>query len=111
MFKGLKNLRHLFLNLSINNKQISTYLLFFLVSFSFWFLSMLSKQHETTLYIPVTYINLPADLVLAEEPIKMLGVRVKSPGFSIVFYNFLSFRKLNLDVTVANSKYLDNVDF
>jgi hypothetical protein len=104
MFKNLKNKISSFFKSEANNKKLSTYALFLFISFSFWFLSMLSKQHETTLQIPLIYSNFPADKVIATPVTKFAEVRVKAPGFSILFYNLFSFSKLNLDINNANTK-------
>ena len=104
MFGNLKNRISSFFKSESNNKQLSTYALFFFLSFSFWFLSMLSKDHETTLKIPVIYVNFPTDKVVVSSPISFIEARVKAPGFSILFYNLFNFSKLTLDIEQANIK-------
>jgi hypothetical protein len=104
MLSNLKNRIVSFFKSETNNKKLSTYALFLFISFSFWFLSMLSKQHETTLRVPLTYINFPADKVLVSTPTSFIEVRVKAPGFSILFYNLFNFEELNLDIQQANTK-------
>ena len=104
MFENLKNRISSFFKSESNNKKLSTYALFLFLSFSFWFLSMLSKHHETTLRIPVIYANFPADKVLISPPISFIEARIKAPGFSILFYNLFNFSKLNLDIEQANIK-------
>ena len=75
-----------FLNIFRKNKRVSTYIFFFFVSFFFWFLSMLSKTHETVFEIPVDYINNPADLVSTAKPTNFINLSVKASGFSLVSY-------------------------
>lgn len=104
MFNNLKNRIASFFKSASNNKKLSTYALFLFISFSFWFLSMLSKTHETTLQVPVKYINFPADKVLVSFPVSFVDARIKAPGFSIVFYNLFNFSKLSLDIQQANTK-------
>ena len=104
MFGNLKNRISSFFKSESNNKKLSTYALFLFISFSFWFLSMLSKHHETTLKVPLTYVNFPADKVLVSTPISFVEARVKAPGFSILFYNLFNFSKLSLDIEQANTK-------
>ena len=89
---------------TFNNKTLLKYFFFFLISFSFWFLSMLSKYHETSLSLPVEYINFPVDKILFSDPPSYIDIRVKSPGFSILFYNFISCPTLILDISKANIK-------
>jgi len=104
MFSNLKKRIASFFKSESNNKKLSTYALFLFISFSFWFLSMLSKQHETTLQVPLSYVNFPADKVLVSTPIAFVEARVKAPGFSILFYNLFNFSTLSLDVDQANTK-------
>ena len=104
MFSNLKNKISSFFKSESNNKKLSTYALFLFISFSFWFLSMLSKQHETTLQIPLSYHNFPADKVLAAPVADFAEARVKAPGFSILFYNLFNFSSLSLDIQQANTK-------
>tara|TARA_B110000967_G_scaffold174973_1_gene187466 strand:- start:2373 stop:3239 length:867 start_codon:yes stop_codon:yes gene_type:complete len=65
---------------------------------------MLSKQHETTLKIPLIYSNFPDDKLVSIPAADFVEVRVKAPGFSILFYNLFSFSKLSLDIDKANTK-------
>ena len=104
MFSNLKNRIASFFKSASNNKKLSTYALFLFISFSFWFLSMLSKQYETTLQVPLSYVNFPADKVLVSNPIAFVEARVKAPGFSILFYNLFNSSTLILDVDQANTK-------
>ena len=104
MIERLRNRISSFFKSASNNKKLSTYALFIFISFSFWFLSMLSKQHETTLKIPLIYSNFPADKLVSSPTADFVEVRVKAPGFSILFYNCFNFSKLNLDIDNANTK-------
>jgi len=98
-----KRLSSFFKSLS-NNKKLSTYALFLLISFSFWFLSMLSNQHETSLKVPLIYTNFPDDKLVKGPVADFIEVRVKATGFSILFYNLFNFSKLSLDIDNANTK-------
>ena len=104
MIERLKNRISSFFKSASNNKKLSTYALFLFISFSFWFLSMLSKQHETTLKVPLIYSNFPADKMVSAPIADFVEVRVKAPGFSILFYNLFNFSKLVLDIDIANNK-------
>ena len=104
MIERLKNRISSFFKSALNNKKLSTYAFFLFISFSFWFVSMLSKQHETSLKVPLIYSNLPADKLVADPVSNFVEVRVKAPGFSILFYNLFNFSKLSLDIDKANTK-------
>ena len=104
MIERLKNRISSFFKSASNNKRLSTYALFLFISLSFWFLSMLSKHHETTLKVPLIYSNFPADKLVSVPVADFVEVRVKAPGFSILFYNMFNFSKLSLDIDKANNK-------
>ena len=104
MFDYLRNQISSFFKSESNNKKLSTYALFLLISFSFWFLSMLSKHHETTIKVPVEYVNFFPDKVVIYPIVSFVEARVKAPGFSILFYNIFNFSKLKLDIEQANIK-------
>ena len=93
----------------LKNKNIKSYALFFLIAFSFWFLTMLSKTHETTYLFPVDYVNSPADLISLAPPVNFISVRVKASGISILsFYIFNNRRSLILNYDVSNSQPTSN---
>ena len=108
MFSELLLILKRFFSLKLNNTKLSTYLFFFIISFLFWFLSMLSKKHETTIDASVKYINLPIESVIDSKPVNQIKIRVRAPGFAILFYNIFYDISLNMDFSIANSKYINN---
>ena len=87
MLSNLKKVIVSFFKSISKNKKLSTYAFFFFLAFSFWFLSMLSKTHETTLQIPIKYINYPPDLVEKDTPTNFVDIRVKAAGFTILSFH------------------------
>ena len=83
MSSNLKKITSFFKSV-IQNRKLSLYVFFFIISLSFWFLTVLSKTHETSLIIPVDYINYPIDLIADEAPDDYIEIRVKSSGISIM---------------------------
>ena len=90
------------------NKRLSTYVFFVFISFAFWLLTMMSKTHETTLFVPISYINYPEDMVEIKAPLESVKVRVKTTGISIVLFHLFNHNSLILNYTVANSQPIDN---
>ena len=86
MIGRLKNRISSFFKSASKNKKLSTYAFFIFISFSFWFLSMLSKHHETSLKVPVTYSNFPADKLLSFPVIDFVEVIIIN---SEVIANFI----------------------
>ncbi len=108
MFLNFKSVVRSFFNSILKNKQLGKYFFFFCISFSFWFLSNLSKIHETTLNIPVDCINYPINLVEIEQPKNSINVRVKAAGISIVSFYLFNKKILILNYDIANFKPIDN---
>ena len=104
MLVYLKKVTISFFRSIFKNKQLGTYIFFFFISSAFWFLSMLSRTHETTLNIPVRYINYPINLVEVEEPDNFIKVRIKAAGISIISFYLFNSKKLVLNYDIANSK-------
>ena len=92
MLERLKNVSNRVLKSQKHNKRLSTYFLFFIISFSFWFLSMLSKQHETTMDIPISFSNFPADLIPPQSPPDKVSIELKLQDFQLYFIIFLLFQ-------------------
>ena len=108
MFVNLKKVISSFFKSLSKNKKLNTYAVFFFISFAFWFLTMLSKTHETTFQIPIKYINYPADLVEVIQPSDFVQVRVKAAGISIISFHLFNYTSLILNYDVANSQPITN---
>tara|TARA_B100001250_G_scaffold81365_1_gene67028 strand:+ start:22724 stop:23704 length:981 start_codon:yes stop_codon:yes gene_type:complete len=108
MFSHLKRIISRFRNPLLKNKRLGTYAFFLIMSFAFWCLTMMSKIHETTLLVPISYINYPEDLVEIEEPLEYVKVRVKTTGVSIILFHLLNNNSLVLNYMVSNSQPIDD---
>lgn len=84
-----------------NNKKVSTYLIFFVVAFSFWFLNNMSREHETTLILPIHYVDFPKDKLVLEKPEQELKVVVKAAGFPLLYYNLFGRHYLEISIDDA----------
>mgnify|MGYP001214992523 CR=1 FL=1 len=107
MSSNLKKITSFFKSV-IQNRKLSLYIFFFIISLSFWFLTVLSKTHETSLIIPVDYINYPIDLIADEAPDDYIEIRVKSSGISIISFNLFNSSSIILDFDLANYKPKEN---
>ena len=90
------------------NKRLSKYFIFLFVSFAFWFLTVMSKQHQTTLAIPVEYTNLPESKHLINNPEKRIKLTVKSPGFYLLSNNLFKIKPLIIPVNSLAERQLKN---
>ena len=108
MITSLRRFISVFFKSLLKNKNLSTYAVFFFISFAFWFLNILSKTHETTFFLPVKYVNYPADLIEVITPANFIHVRVKAAGISIISFHLFNYNSLKLDFNLANHQPIDN---
>ena len=76
----------------------SSFILFFLLSVVFWFMTKLSKEYEGTIKYPVVYNNLPDNKLLQENPLDFIEVYVKASGFKLISTK-VSPNKLEIDAS------------
>ena len=107
MSSNLKKITSFFKSV-IQNRKLSLYIFFFIISLSFWFLTVLSKTHETSLIIPVDYINYPIGLIADEATDDYIEIRVKSSGISIISFKLFNSSSIILDFDLANYKPNEN---
>ncbi len=82
----IQEVRSFFKNISW--KKILTFLFFVLLSFIFWMMQIYRQKFETTLTIPVKYINLPDSIIFENELPSDVYVRIKDDGASLFKYYF-----------------------
>ncbi len=90
-------------NKNRNNKMYHKFLLFIILSVVFWFMTKLSKEYDSTLEYPVSYINLPEDKLLQEAPVEVIEIHVKTTGFKLISATFFP-TELKIDVSNLNWK-------
>ena len=90
------------------NKMYSSFILFFLLSVVFWFMTKLSKEYEGTIKYPVVYNNLPDNKLLQENPLDFIEVYVKASGFKLISAK-VSPNKLKIDA--SNIYYKSLTDY
>ena len=90
------------------NKMYSSFILFFLLSVVFWFMTKLSKEYEGTIKYPVVYNNLPDNKLLQENPLDFIEVYVKASGFKLISAK-VSPNKLEIDA--SNIYYKSLTDY
>ena len=108
MFPNIRNVSRIFFKSFSKNKKLNTYVFFFFLSFAFWFFHMLSRVHETTFSIPLTYVNYPVDLMGVIEPSDAVYVRVKASGVNIISFHLFNYKSLVLNYDVSNSQPIPN---
>jgi hypothetical protein len=71
-------------DVSVINRDVVVFAFFLFLSFVLWYLNSLGKEIEAGIRYPVTYINIPREKVIVEEPPVKLNIFLKGPGYSIM---------------------------
>jgi len=66
------------------SKDILSFLLFFALSGAFWFVNALGKEKETSIVIPIRYINLPTDIAFVDIPPSQIHLTVNDQGLRLL---------------------------
>jgi len=82
-------------------QKLYVFLVCLLISVIIWFLIMLSNEAVTSLEYPVTFKNLPGDMVLVNKPDSILTFRIASGGFELITLKYLT-RKPPVEVDLSH---------
>ena len=88
-----------------SNRLYYTFILFSFLSVVFWFMTKLSKEYDSSIKYPVSYINLPSNKLLQEKPLEYIDIRIKATGFKLISSK-VSPRKLTIDASNIYGKSL-----
>ncbi len=91
-----------FIQYRLNRRSVA-FLLCLLLSSLFWLLTSLSNEYVDEVSIPISYHNLPEDLLIANKPINVAQAKVKGFGFDLLWY-WLHFEKLEIPITADPSE-------
>ncbi len=86
------------------NKQVSVFLVCFIIAAVFWILLALSRNYPSTLTFPVKYSNLPKKKVIVNELPESITLQLNASGFDILSYQFSSNQKPILIDVVAGMR-------
>lgn len=90
-----------------SNKLYYTFILFSFLSVIFWFMTKLSKEYDSSIKYPVSYINLPSNKLLQEKPSEYIDIRIRATGFKLISSK-VSPQKLTIDASNIYGKSLTN---
>lgn len=65
-------------------KRIVVFLIFFILSASFWFYRALDDTYADNIKYPLKYINLPQNKILASQPLDKITLRVRGNGYTLL---------------------------
>ena len=69
------------------SKDILSFLLFLIVSATFWFVNALGKERETTIEVPIRYIGIPQNVAITNTPPSVLNLSVRDQGTNLFAYS------------------------
>jgi hypothetical protein len=87
------------------NKRVITFLFCVLISAFLWLMMSLSKEYTIEINFPVTYINSPADKVIANRLSETIDIEIKASGFNLLIYK-LKQKPEPLEIDIKDSKPL-----
>lgn len=80
------------------SKNALSFLLFLVLSCSFWFINMLDKERHTTLVIPLRYTGLPQSFDISKSNVEFITVEVKDKGINLFTYSKNKLNALTIDL-------------
>jgi YbbR domain-containing protein len=99
---------------SNDKRKINIFLIFLLCSFLAWLVSRLSETYVDRTTFDLEYINVPDSLLLADNSLKNVDVRLRASGFQFLGFNYNS-KKVEVDLSnMANNQskyYVTQLDF
>ncbi len=85
--------------MTIKQRKILLFLVFFVISFILWFLNSLDQYYNTQIKIPIEFINLPPNKFIKDGNYKELTLTINGYGYDIIKYttkNKITALKINL---------------
>lgn len=68
------------------NRKLITFLICVSLSVFFWFITTFSKDYNSTITFPVTYLNIPKTKVVVNHLPENIDVEINASGFTILYY-------------------------
>ncbi|NDP20372.1 MAG: YbbR-like domain-containing protein [Paludibacter sp.] len=81
------------------SKDILSFLLFLVMSGSFWFVNSLGKDRETTISIPIRYVGIPQNIAITNSPPTKISLSVKDQGLHLLSYSHTQLTPLAIDLS------------
>lgn len=91
------------INKLLGNRDFYIFLGFLCLSTLFWFINALRGEYVTSLSCPVSFVNVPDNLVILDGSSQKVEAKVKATGFNILRQK-LSSRFVPLELDVSNMR-------
>lgn len=86
---------------SVSWRKVFTFMGFLLLAFIFWLMLFFQRTEESTCRVPLSYINVPNDIVFDEVLPSFLELRISDKGSQLFNYQFLQAND-SLEIDVAS---------
>jgi YbbR domain-containing protein len=74
---------------TLRRRRVLAFIVCLLIAFVFWVLIAFNNNYNTTLTVPVRYINIPENRVVAEELPKKVELTINGKGYNVLSYLML----------------------
>ena len=81
------------------SKDILSFLLFLVLSATFWFINALGKERETTITVPVRYTGVPLNIAITNSPPEEIQLSIKDQGLRLFDYSRSHISPLTIDLS------------
>lgn len=91
----------------LTHRDLLIFIFFLIISTALWSLQALRKDYETTIQMPISYINLPNDYVITNELPDHLNLSLEGKGSELVRYRYgkvLEPLEIDMDEVVKGRK-------
>jgi len=99
---------------SNDKRKINIFLIFLLCSFLAWLVSKLSETYVDRTTFDLEYINVPDSLLLSDNAIKNVDVRLRASGFQFLGLNY-NRKNIRIDLSAMTNNqsnfYITQLDF
>jgi hypothetical protein len=83
-------------------KEVLVFLSFLLLSFIFWLMQSMQEEYEIQVEIPITYKDMPPDMIFVDDPPAAITARIRDKGSALLNYT-LNHKKALIDVNVKDT--------
>ncbi len=87
------------------SRELLTFLFFLSLSFLFWVLQSMNEEGEANFSVPVTYTNIPEQVVITNVLPDHIGMRLRDKGIILLNYSFSNkFQPIQIDFKKYQNK-------
>lgn len=85
-------------------KDALIFLFFLLLSSTFWFVHVTNKNRETSIVVPIKYVDAPNDISIVNTPVSEIKLNIKDQGKNLFSYSKKRIYPLNIELSQATDE-------